>query len=412
YNYQEVKALKAPGGAMMRYVAKVGDQYLVPVRDQGIYRLLASADSLAFELLPGTKPLTQKVIVGILPSSGADLLIATAGHGIYVYQAGEFRLWDSPLQGQWRQSQLNKVCQLMGGGYAVGTILNGLYLIDGEGKLKHHLDQGVGLQNNTVLSLYQDREENLWVGLDRGVDMLALKAPLTVYQDLNGQLGAVYAAVEFQDRLYLGTNHGVFVGSLSGQEPFSLMAGTQGQVWFLKVAQGELLIGHNDGTYAWNGQELYEVSSQNGGWSLCPRTAHPKQWLLGTYGGLHLLKYVENEGWQEAWRISWLGTSVKQVMADEQGGYWVVHPYQGLQRIDLNEAGNEILELTTFGPTHQLPTEYNLRLMKHGKETWLRADSSFFQIGYAAGELTLTSAAAEPGLRLSWQTDDQLTIFS
>src|SRR3546814_15377143 len=67
-----------------------------------------------------------------------------------------------------------------------------------------------GLQNNTVLSLCEDQQQNLWLGLDNGIDYITLDQHFSYYQDGPGLLGSVYDAALFDGQLYLGTNHGIF----------------------------------------------------------------------------------------------------------------------------------------------------------------------------------------------------------
>jgi hypothetical protein len=65
-------------------------------------------------------------------------------------------------------------------------------LTDQQGNILRHINQRQGLQNNTVLSLFEDKTHNVWVGLDKGIDLLMLSSPLSYFRDLEGYLGTVY----------------------------------------------------------------------------------------------------------------------------------------------------------------------------------------------------------------------------
>ena len=67
-----------------------------------------------------------------------------------------------------------------------------------------------GLQNNTVLSISFDKRNNLWLGLDNGIDYISLDTPFTNLYTYPYSSGAGYASVLFQGKLYLGTNSGVY----------------------------------------------------------------------------------------------------------------------------------------------------------------------------------------------------------
>ncbi|RPI01490.1 MAG: hypothetical protein EHM72_06360, partial [Calditrichaeota bacterium] len=55
---------------------------------------------------------------------------------------------------------------LSDGSFAVGTITGGFYIFDDQGKIKLHLDQSTGLSANTVGTVYTDRQNNIWLGVD------------------------------------------------------------------------------------------------------------------------------------------------------------------------------------------------------------------------------------------------------
>ena len=73
---------------------------------------------------------------------------------------------------------------------------------------------------------------------------------MTFFNDLNGQLGTVYSAIQTDEYFYVGTNQGVFfkkkndANNLSSDSPFQLIEGSQGQVWQLKSIDGQIFCGH------------------------------------------------------------------------------------------------------------------------------------------------------------------------
>jgi len=68
--------------------------------------------------------------------------------------------------------------KLANGGFALGTISNGIYILDASGGVNYHLTQNSGLSNNTILSLNEDSDNNLWLGLDNGIDCINLQSPV------------------------------------------------------------------------------------------------------------------------------------------------------------------------------------------------------------------------------------------
>src|SRR5690606_30830412 len=133
------------------------------------------------------------------------------------------------------------------------------------------IHKGNGLQNNTVLSLKTDNEQNIWAGLDNGIDRIDIRSPLYYYSDETGSIGTVYAAVIFNGNIYLGTNQGLFYSPWSeGGFRFRLVEHSQGQVWDLTIRDGELLCGHNDGTFLIQGDHMVRIAPYTGGWCFRP----------------------------------------------------------------------------------------------------------------------------------------------
>ncbi len=180
--------------------------------------------------------------------------------------------------------------KLKDGSYILGTISDGIYHIDSNNYLMRIINRRNGLNNNTILSVFQDADENLWLGLDNGISVVNLKSPFNEYIDNNGELGLVYASKVFGNKLYLGTNQGLFVSDLEGGQEFELIRGTEGQVWSLDAFDGYLLCGHNNGTYLIENGNAELISSFPGTWGIKRLKGRPDLFLQGNFNGMSILE--------------------------------------------------------------------------------------------------------------------------
>ena len=137
--------------------------------------------------------LTNKAVIDVIPYQDG-LLVGTKLHGCFLLKNGEFSVWNEEINDLLRQYQLNKMLTLDSGEIAFGTIKNGIYLYDQKTRKPKNLNRETGLQNNTVLSMTQF-EEQLWVGLDNGLDRIRINTPLSYYTDHSGTLGTVYGVI-------------------------------------------------------------------------------------------------------------------------------------------------------------------------------------------------------------------------
>ena len=360
YDYHKVVPIKPPNAIM--FAQWVNGQVVLPVIERGLYELLPDN---TFRELAGSGVLKNKIVQFVVPNGTGGIWAGTSNDGIFELQGGECKPWNNPLNEVFRKKQLNKAVALQEGGWAFGTILDGCYVLYPSGQLRSHLHRENGLQNNTVLALLEDRDGNLWMGLDRGIDFAALRSPLTFFTDQTGKIGTVYTAAVYQDHLYIGTNQGVFRAPYPAPlypSPFTLVEGSQGQVWQLRVFEGQLICGHNSGTFLVEGNAVRRISNITGGWCTIPLPGHSNTLLQATYTGLVL--YVKEPGarWAFAGRVGGFGEPLKKIVFDPAGNIWGAHPNKGLFRLRLSEDLLQVREFKTFTRDDGLATDFQLGL--------------------------------------------------
>ncbi len=396
FDYQQVRRLAPPGNIM--FMQQIGERLLLPVIGRGIFEL---QHNNGFEFVSGSEMLADKAIVCLLPFGKDGFLAGTANDGIFEYDGERFQSWSSEAQKVLKINQLNKGIRLRDGRFAFGTILNGVYIVSAEGRLLHHINQRNGLQNNTVLALHEDRAHNLWIGLDKGIDLLELSSPLTLFRDKNGVVGTVYAAVLFDNQLFVGSNQGVFVRPWPTQPatemPFRLIPGTQGQVWQLQVFDNQMIIGHNNGTFCLEqGGKLHKISDVTGGWVTLRHPRQPDVLLQGTYTGLTIFRKDKQGRWGLAHRIAGFNEPIKKMVFDEAGYVWVVNPNRGLYRLQLDAALENIQSLYAFSQADGLSSEYKIDLKQVNDRILIKSGATF--LVFNSQTLRLEPAADMPYL--------------
>lgn len=61
-----------------------------------------------------------------------------------------------------------------------------------------------------MLSLRFDEQQNIWLGLDQGVSYVMPGFPTSYLLSNNSPIGTGYASLKVHNRLYLGSNQGLF----------------------------------------------------------------------------------------------------------------------------------------------------------------------------------------------------------
>ncbi|MDX2245925.1 MAG: triple tyrosine motif-containing protein [Bacteroidia bacterium] len=396
YDYREVTVIKPPQGLTIMFIHSVRGRDFLQVRGKGVFEILPDG---GFRLLAGSEALAQMEVVAILPYQDSGLIIGTSLNGLFIWDNGLLQPWAIAANRLFFENQLNKGIQLSSGAYAFGTILNGVYILNPDGSLKWNLNRKKGLQNNTVLSVLEDVQQNLWLGLDKGIDMIELNSPLIFFPDNDGFLGTVFASVLFEGQLYLGTNHGVYHrpwGDKS-QKNFTFLPGSQGQVWELKVVDNQLFCGHNEGTFRINRGKLEKVSSITGGWMMLRLPDHPDKLIQCTYTGLVIFAKDQQNTWRFSHRLPELRDPIQKILFDKEGFLWALNPYKGLSRLKIDAQQSHIQTLRSFTKKDGLPSEFDLDITQFGDQIVIRSDNQFFTFDYATqGLLPIDSIMGQP----------------
>lgn len=372
-----IAEIRAPGNFM--FLQYADHRILVQLIENGIYEMQDNK----FTLLPGTEILSSASVSGILSCGKDSLLIATAKDGLFIYSHGTLKEWIIPLSERLKRNLLNKITLLKNGSYAIGTLLSGLYIIDNNGNQLHHFNKFNGLQNNSVLGMYEDNQNNLWLALDKGIDRISIYSPVSVYKNDPLELETTYAITQYGDQLYVGSNLGVFRKKWPSDEPFTLIPGLQGQVWDLKVFDNQLICGHNEGTFLINGQKIRKISSQQGGWNaIAVQSANEKYLIQGTYTGLSLYKKDHNGEWAFIRKMDKVPpVPVKYLALDQYDNLWVAHAYKGLYKAKLNKVTAEIVRWEEIAAPEAIPEASNVEITELNGYVSIRSGHQFFTPG-------------------------------
>jgi len=326
-------------------------------------------------------------IVSILPYSDHSVIIATATSGLFMFDGDKVEVWNTSFNEMFKKDQLFSGISLGDRFYAFGSVMNGLYILDRAGQFVQHVNSDKGLQNNTILCLFQDQEENLWLGLDNGIDYLEVSSPLSLLKT-NRDIGTGYASIVHDDYLYLGTNMGLFCKALPPSSDVRLQAddlelvkNTTGQVWSLQVVDGELICGHNKGTFRVDKKRADLICDIEGGWKYLYKKEFPNQMIGGTYSGLVLFeKSSKTQGkWQFVKEIDGFNESSREMIWDDDNSIWMCHGYKGVYRISLNSALDSCVNYRFYSEDDGFASQLNINVQKIRGEIVFSSPHGFFK---------------------------------
>jgi DNA-binding CsgD family transcriptional regulator len=346
----------------------------------------------ALELLPDGEKLAQSSISAIVPYKQQQLLITTFRDGVFLYDGQRLLPWRVAASPLLDQSIINYALLLNNGHYAFGTQGEGLLITDQQGQLQLQLTKDRGLTNRTVLSLYQDRNANLWVGMNNGLSFIELSAPFRLLNEQTGLPGTGYTGLLRQDTLYLGTNNGLY--RLDGSSPLPKpVPGTQGQVYSLSQWGHELLMGHHMGPFTLEKGKARSMGTLTGVWMFLPLRQHPNRAIGGTYNGLALFERSARESdWKLVKQLKGFHESARVMEQAQDGSIWMTHGYKGAYNIRLSPEGDSILAVKHYHQTHGFPSNILINVFRIENDLLFSAETGIYRYHAPSDRFVLDEA--------------------
>lgn len=233
--------------------------------------------------------------------------------------------------------------RLRDGHILLGTMDHGLIILNEAGEILLALKKESGLINTSILAAMEDNNGNIWVSTESGLNFIEYKSPYRfLYPDIPYN-GTGYSMALLRDRLYLGTNNGLYYTELLRErsEPavFREVAGSKDICWDLDVIEGNLWLGHNEGASIVTNNSLLPVFRGKGVWRFIKQD--DRNILFGSYEGFGLIArgnqgYIASmlPGFEESSRI---------VLMDSIGNIWMSHPYRGVYKFEKPIVGQPVI---------------------------------------------------------------------
>ncbi len=343
YNGKRVQALPPPATILFGFV--VADQLYFEAIGQGLFYVTPQGK---WKKIPDSDFLGKETIQAILPGDRFGEIWIGTQRKIYRYDGKRFEPHpNKTLQRFIQENQLNTARKLRNGDYFWGSLLGGGLRTDRFGNALEKISKASGLQNNTIISTFEDRENLLWLGLDNGISMVLQHASLRLFEDRTDEIGTVYDATLFQGTLYVASNHGVFYRK--GNQ-FYLVPGSQGQAWDLFQEGNTLFCGHNTGTFALSQNRWSALSPITGGWHLIP--VKPDLLLQGTYTQLCIYKKEKGE-WKFSHTLAGFSGPVKELVQVNNQQFLALTAHDGLHELTIDTdfkkvIGNKVIQGLPF----------------------------------------------------------------
>lgn len=387
FKYENEKIVRYVIKEKIAKMASINNFLFLATEKDGVYIF---NDNFLLPLINGSL-LAHKKICSILATPNKILFI-TEFDGIFQFENKTISKMATDIDLFLRKNQVF-CAAIKHGKLAIGTVRNGLVIKDLRTNNSTFLNINSGLQNNTILSVDFDKQDNIWLGLDKGIDFVASNSSVYDLFGNNLKYGTGYTSALIGNNLYLGTNQGLYVTRhpLNNTETGNAIRpvhNIQGQIWNLTNIGNTLFCGGDQGAYIIQGDNAYRIENSAGTWAFKSFPNRTDLILTSSYKGFFILKN-ELGKWVVSKHLSGFGEHGMDFEIDEHSNIWFSHWIKGVFRLELNKALDSIVKVTLYDIKNGLMSNQNNRVIKYKKDIIITGEQGYRR--YNAYNNTLTN---------------------
>ncbi|MEM6801169.1 MAG: hypothetical protein AAF696_07175, partial [Bacteroidota bacterium] len=368
------------------------DQAYVYLQEEGgeIYAASQEGGLFVFKdksfIRNGQFPAEKPIRINGLFRLGNDLLISSQRQGLFEWNAQGISPWNSAATSFLKELEVSCMQKISEGSFALGTAFGGVLMLDVKGRLFQWIKKEDGLSANGVLSIYLDKGKNLWLGLEKGINLIQINSPFRRIFPDSPQRGSGYDVEIFRDQIYLSTRSGLYRAPWKPYyrpekaRSFELIPASRGQSWGLDLLDDHLILNHENGIFEVDNGEVKEILTDRGFWKIHELKARPGYYFAGTYSGISFFKDGK-AGIEYVFDLDSLLESSRFFAQDDRGNIWMAQPYRGIFRIELAEDLRKS-SVHKYGAKEGLPSDLNNHLFEIGDEIIFCGDKGSFLFDY------------------------------
>ncbi len=326
--------------------------------DDGLYELTKDSAILS----NGGDFFKEKDVFVMLPWTESEILVSTWEHGLFIYNSTTGLVKDFVIPGENFEhliSELNNSLiyngiKLSDGNYALATLNNGCLVFSPEGELIYKLDKENGLQDLTVINLYESYNGHLWLGLNKGITFAELNTPFTRLGQEYGFEGIVMDIIRFNETLLVATNIGLYYLDYNESNlPLFNMIKFEGMVSDLEIFYNELtnkeilFLGTQHGLIEYKGKdkEPEVISEKKYEIDVIYQSVKDRNKIyLGTKLGLALVQYENGKWIDKEFVNNDISAEISSLVEDQAGNIWAGTSLSGIISLRTDNTVKKYLE--------------------------------------------------------------------
>ncbi|MBI2968646.1 MAG: DUF559 domain-containing protein [Bacteroidetes bacterium] len=290
---------------------------------------------------------------------GIDSVLLLIENKLFLYAADRLILFKNEAEQFLVENIAYRGIKLPGPVFSFNTINKGVITINKKGKILSVFNKNIGLNSETMLSQYLDKDGNLWIGTENGISKIETGNPITEFDERNGLMNTVNTIFNFRGVIYAGTSNGVYClnKGLPGEpDRFYQLDKIKWQVFDMISYRNKLIAATGDGLYVIDG--------------LIPHAIHPGVDLAfacltasGKYpgiiyaGGFHycyIFEFTGNE-WRNKGQLDGITEDIHTIAETAGGDLWLGTYSEGVIKADMSAGFSLNSPVKKFSEKNGLP---------------------------------------------------------
>ena len=352
----------------------------------------------------------------MLPFEDGRILVGTRTDGLLISSSEGYKPFITDADAYLKENQIYDGLVLPDQTIVFATLRGGLVQIDQEGRFLRSINKADGLPDNTIWSLGLDRENGLWLMLNKGLSRVELPSPITLFTDAQGLEGSVESLSIHKGELYVATSLGVYRQNQAVQDGrvpfFTPIDGIATQAWSLHSTGDELLVATSAGVFVIEDGIVNQLSEELS-FFVFPSEIDPSRVYVGLGHGLALLQKRGGQ-WTYSGRFHGLTEEIRTIVEERNGDLWLGSQFHGLAKINANgslpSVSDTTLELVRYEESEGFP-EGEIKVVGAGEEVYFQTPQGLLSYDEQANKFeaatTWSSAFTNPELTMSRVVDDE-----
>jgi len=306
--------------------------------------------------------------------------VFTKTNGIYIEENNKLISWTNPLNEKLKNEVIVTARFLTNNQLAIGTGLQGLYIVNLDNGLYDNINRKNAIKNNAILSIAVDNDKDLWLGLDNGIAHVEINSAVKVFSDNSGILGSVYSLATMNNGYLFVTNHGIFIYK---DKQLQRVPNSQGQVWDIYKRNNEFIIGHNDGTFIFDGSVLNKVNPVNGGWKFL-KSQYDNIYFQGHYSGIAY--YPDGNDLSKYKFLDKLKKPIRDIAQNKPHELWAADNYRSLYKITYDD-NFRTTDIQNVSQKNGIVNDYGVKIFTYKNEILFLIDKVWYTYNAISGKL-------------------------